>query len=137
MNKLTQFDFLLNALEDAVRSHRPLEMNYAEKRRLLFAYVRALEARDAAPQVDGVPSPVTFELLEMLGEGGRTYYRVSMKRGDSVATVQGTYHKPSALKMLEEWQRRFGDGPAAAAHPQPAAQEQEKDAEGLVRDTKS
>jgi hypothetical protein len=102
---------------DAMCKELPEHGDTAGARIMCKAMRRAMW--DAAPQVDGVPRPVAFELLEMSGEGGRTYYRVSMKRGDSVATVQGTYHKPSALKMLEEWQRRFGDGPAAAA-PQPA-----------------
>jgi hypothetical protein len=39
----TQFDYLLNAFEEASQSGRPADHGYAEKRRALFAYVRGLE----------------------------------------------------------------------------------------------
>jgi hypothetical protein len=43
----TQFDYLLNAFEQASQSDSPADHDYAGKRRALFAYVRDLEARAA------------------------------------------------------------------------------------------
>ena len=43
---LTQFDYLLNALELAAQADKPAEHSYGAKRQALFAYVRGLE-RDA------------------------------------------------------------------------------------------
>ena len=40
----TQFDYLLNAFEQASQSARPADSNYAAKRKALYAYVRGLEA---------------------------------------------------------------------------------------------
>jgi hypothetical protein len=47
----TQFDYLLNAMERAGQAHNPHMEGYGDKRRALFAYVRDLEARAAAPAV--------------------------------------------------------------------------------------
>jgi hypothetical protein len=65
----TQFDYLLNAFEQASQSDKPAEHGYGEKRRALFAYVRELEARAAelaapaqgvealAAQIEALPMP--------------------------------------------------------------------------------
>jgi hypothetical protein len=47
VDDLTQFDYLLNAMERAGQEKAPAEHGYAEKRLALFAYVRALEAQQA------------------------------------------------------------------------------------------
>jgi len=49
MPELTQFDYLLNAFEDASQSAEPAKNGYAEKRRALFEYVRDLESRVDGP----------------------------------------------------------------------------------------
>ena len=50
-DSLTQFDYLLNALEAAGRSDQPAERGYANKRKALFAYVRALEKSALRPMI--------------------------------------------------------------------------------------
>lgn len=43
-DKTTQFDYLLNAFEEAAQAGDPAAHNYGEKRRALIAHVRQLEA---------------------------------------------------------------------------------------------
>lgn len=53
--ELTQFDYLLNAMEAAAQHENPAEHGYAQKRQALFAYVRGLEAirtKKATPTSD-------------------------------------------------------------------------------------
>ena len=45
----TQFDYLLNAFEEASQSSDPAEHAYGAKRESLFKYVRALEERSDGP----------------------------------------------------------------------------------------
>jgi len=45
--KLTQFDYLLNAMHHAGRAENPAQAGYGDKRRALILHVRALE-KDAA-----------------------------------------------------------------------------------------
>lgn len=47
--KLTQFDYLLNAMEAARQQDNPAEHGYGNKRKALFVYVRGLEAAQAQP----------------------------------------------------------------------------------------
>lgn len=42
---LTQFDYLLNAFEQASQADKPAEHDYGSKRRALYAYVRELERK--------------------------------------------------------------------------------------------
>jgi hypothetical protein len=44
MSDHTKFDYLLNAMERAGQSHNPHMEGYGDKRRALFAHVRAMEA---------------------------------------------------------------------------------------------
>jgi hypothetical protein len=44
-DQLTQFDYLLNAMEAAAQHENPAEHGYAQKRQALYAYVRGLENR--------------------------------------------------------------------------------------------
>jgi hypothetical protein len=48
---MTQFDYLLNAMELAAQHTNPAEHGYAQKRQALYAYVRGLEnlLADLAP----------------------------------------------------------------------------------------
>jgi len=46
----TQFDYLLNAFEEASQSSDPDEHGYGAKREALFEYVRALENRSNGPK---------------------------------------------------------------------------------------
>jgi hypothetical protein len=50
--RLTQFDYLLNAMERAGHQKNPSKAGYAGKRAALYAHVRDLEARVAAGQAD-------------------------------------------------------------------------------------
>jgi hypothetical protein len=53
----TQFDYLLNAFEQASQSDDPARNGYAEKRHALFSYVRRLERIAAARSVDMLAPP--------------------------------------------------------------------------------
>lgn len=44
MTDQTQFDYLLNAFEQASQSDKPADLDYAGKRKALYAYVRGLES---------------------------------------------------------------------------------------------
>jgi hypothetical protein len=50
MSDHTKFDYLLNAMERAGQSHNPHIEGYGDKRRALFAHVRAMEAAVKAAQ---------------------------------------------------------------------------------------
>lgn len=68
MNKArTQFDYLLNAFEQASQSDRPADLDYAGKRRALYAYVRDLEKRADAPPATSDPGPWPATGLEPRG----------------------------------------------------------------------
>lgn len=54
--ELTQFDYLLNAFEQASQSDNPAANDYGKKRGALLAHVRALEAA-AAPQAAQAGEP--------------------------------------------------------------------------------
>jgi hypothetical protein len=45
MTNKTQFDYLLNAFERASQSEKPADLDYAGKRKALYAYVRDLESK--------------------------------------------------------------------------------------------
>jgi acyl-CoA-binding protein len=45
MTDQTQFDYLLNDFEQASQSDRPADLDYAGKRKVLYAYVRGLEGK--------------------------------------------------------------------------------------------
>lgn len=47
-DQLTQFDYLLNAMEAAAQHENPADHGYAQKRQALYAYVRGLENRPLA-----------------------------------------------------------------------------------------
>ncbi|MCC6650644.1 MAG: hypothetical protein IT348_05805 [Candidatus Eisenbacteria bacterium] len=57
--KLTQFDYLLNAMEAAAQMENPAAYGYAEKRQALYRYVRGLENRPSpfAPPADPQAMP--------------------------------------------------------------------------------
>lgn len=63
----TQFDYLLNAFEQASQSDRPADLDYAGKRRALYAYVRDLEKRADAPPATSDPGPWPATGLEPRG----------------------------------------------------------------------
>jgi hypothetical protein len=50
MTDQTQFDYLLNAFERASQSDKPADLDYAGKRKALYAYVRGLEGKDQHAQ---------------------------------------------------------------------------------------
>ena len=66
MNKFTQFDYLLNAFEDASQSGSPAELDYRGKRQALFAYVRDLEAR-ASQQVPDTADTARLDWIDANG----------------------------------------------------------------------
>lgn len=70
--KRTQFDYLLNAFERASQSDRPADLDYAGKRRALYAYVRDLEKRAAPPPaadaVDVLLMALAYVRWEAFGE---------------------------------------------------------------------
>lgn len=91
--KRTQFDYLLNAFERASQSDRPADLDYAGKRRALYAYVRDLEKRAApSPAADAVSEAALVEALKAIfqygadtlsgrgdgGPDGRDWYRVAV-----------------------------------------------------------
>lgn len=45
MTDKTQFDYLLNAFEQASQSEKPADLDYEGKRKALYAYVRGLEGK--------------------------------------------------------------------------------------------
>jgi len=70
--KLTQFDYLLNAFECAAQNHEPYLEGYHAKRVALFAYVRDLEARSrsaSAPAAEPAWQPAMGERVKIVSTG--------------------------------------------------------------------
>lgn len=94
MSDLTQFDYLLNAFNAASQHEAPAAVGYADKRRALFDYVRALEAR--APQ----PAPAAAQARKCLGmPDARCHYLADC---GSVCNKCGNVHNPMTLKYGPE-----------------------------------
>lgn len=81
MSKLTQFDYLLNAMEAAAQQENPASYGYAQKRQALYAYVRGLENRPSplddlsAPASPAPLPPVEVGDVVLLESGGVEYVR--------------------------------------------------------------
>jgi len=66
MTTFTQFDYLLNAFEQASQSEKPADIGYGDKRRALYTYVRGLESAPSPIPAVAVAQP--SEMRDILNE---------------------------------------------------------------------
>ena len=81
MSKLTQFDYLLNAMEAGAQQENPASYGYAQKRQALYAYVRGLENRPSPLDDLSAPASPAPDWLVKAAADTRARYADGVIRG--------------------------------------------------------